>query len=168
MLPPPMPSLQLLHHTQLPLPATAPLACSTPCITTPSPPPKDFESEGKRAAKELHRNKRQRESHSAIEHVSKKRKPNHKAVEKNTKAKELILKRRQRQLKVVKKPKVIEPKKLKFCIRELNLLERDRDILLNSAGLLNDNIIDAAQKLLKQPFPALAGLQCVLWLDNEL
>ena len=43
---------------------------------------------------------------------------------------------------------MIEPKKLKFCIRELNLLERDRDILLNSAGLLNDNIIDAAQKLL--------------------
>ena len=49
-LPPPMPSLQLLHHAQLPFPATAPLACSTPCITTPSPPPKDFESEGKRAA----------------------------------------------------------------------------------------------------------------------
>ena len=43
-LPPPMPSLQLLHHAQLPFPATAPLACSTPHITTPSPPPKDYES----------------------------------------------------------------------------------------------------------------------------
>ena len=36
-LPPPMPSLQLLHHA--PLPPAAPLACSTPRITTPSPSP---------------------------------------------------------------------------------------------------------------------------------
>ena len=33
--------------------------------------------------------------------------------------------------------------------------------MLNPAGLLNDSIIDAAQKLLKQAFPALSGLQCV-------
>ena len=75
-------------------------------------------------------------------HVSKKRKRNHKAVEKNIKAKELMLKRRQRQLKVVKKPEVIDVDKYqpsqktqneKFWIRELNLLERDRDILLNPA-----------------------------------
>ena len=107
-LPLPMPSLQLLHHAQLPFLATAPLACSTPRITTQSPPPKDFESEGKRAAEELHRNKRGRESHTATEHVSKKRKRNHKAVQKNIKAKELMLKRRQRQLKVVKKPEVVD------------------------------------------------------------
>ena len=39
-----------------------------------------------------------------------------------------------------------------------------------SAGLLNDIIVDAAQKLLKQAFPALSGLQSVhvLWLDNKL
>ena len=136
-----MPSLQLLHHAQ-----------------------------GKRAAEELHRNKRGRERHTATEHVSKKRKRNHKAVRKNIKAKELMLKRRQRQLKVVKKPEVIDVDKYqashksqneKFWIRELNLLERDRDILLNPAGLLNDSIIDAAQKLLKQAFPALSGLQSV-------
>ena len=78
-----------------------------------------------------------------------------------------MLKRRQRQLKVVKKPEVIDVDKYqagnksqneKFWIRELNLLERDRDILLNPAGLLNDSIIDAAQKLLKQAFPAISGL----------
>ena len=167
-LPPPMPSLQLLHHAQLPFPATAPLACSTPRITTPLPLFKDFKSEGKRPAEELHRNKRGRESHSATEHISKKRKRNHKAVEKNIKAKELVMKRRQRQLKVVKKPAVIDvdkyqPKKPKREILDqgTNLLERDRDILLNPAGLLNDSIIDAAQKLLKQAFPALSGLQCV-------
>ena len=81
-----------------------------------------------------------------------------------------MLKRRQRQLKVVKKPEVIDVNKYqashksqnkKFWIWELNLLERDRDILLNPAGLLNDSIIDAAQKLLKQAFPALSGLQSV-------
>lgn len=110
---PPMRPLQLLHHAQLPFPATAPLASSTPRITTPSPPPKDFESEGKRAAEELHRNKRERESHSGTEHVSKKRKRNHKAVEKYIKAKELMLKRRQRRFKVVKKPKVIDVDKYK-------------------------------------------------------
>ena len=38
-LPPPMPSLQLLHHAPLPFPPAAPLACSTPRITTPSPSP---------------------------------------------------------------------------------------------------------------------------------
>ena len=78
-----------------------------------------------------------------------------------------MLKRRQRQLRVVKNPKVIDVDKYqpsqnqKFWIRELNLLERDRDILLSPAGLLNDSIIDAAQKLLKQAFPALSGLQSV-------
>ena len=80
-------------------------------------------------------------------------------------------------MKVVKKPEVIDVDKYqashksqneKFWIRELNLLERDRDILLNPAGLLNDSIIDVAQKLLKQAFPALSGLQSVLWFDNEL
>ena len=75
-------------------------------------------------------------------------------------------------MKVVKKPAVIDVDKYqpsqksqnkKFWIRELNLLERDRDVLLNPAGLLNDSIIDAAQKLLKQAFPALSGLQSVLF-----
>ena len=51
---------------------------------------------------------KEEESHTATEHVSKKRKRNHKAVQKNIKAKELMLKRRQRQLKVVKKPEVVD------------------------------------------------------------
>ena len=80
-----------------------------------------------------------------------------------------MLKRRQRQLKVATKPDVIDVEKYwpsqnqeeKFWIRELNLLERDREILLNPAGLLTDNIIDAAQILLKRAFPALSGLQSV-------
>ena len=79
-------------------------------------------------------------------------------------------KRRQRQLKVVMKPEVIDVNKYqaghksqneKYWIWKLNPLERDRDILLNPAGLLNDSIVDAAQKLLKQAFPALSGLQSV-------
>jgi len=55
-----------------------------------------------------------------------------------------MLKRRQRQLKVVKKPKVFDVDKYqpsqkypseKFWIWELNLLERDKYSLLNPAGL---------------------------------
>ena len=49
----------------------------------------------------------------------------------------------------------------KFWIKELNLLEQDREILLNPAGELTDSIIDAAQTLLKQAFPQLCGLQSV-------
>ena len=49
----------------------------------------------------------------------------------------------------------------KLWIRELNLFERDREILLSPTGLLTDNIIDAAQTLLKQAFPVLSGLQSV-------
>ena len=79
-----------------------------------------------------------------------------------------MLKRRHRQLKVVKKPEVIDVDKYepsqksqneKFWIWKLNLLERDRDILLNPAGF--DSIIDVAQEPLKQAFPALSGLQSV-------
>ena len=162
-LPPPMPSVQLLQHTHLPFPATAPLACSTPCTTIPLPSPKDLESEDDQEP----RSKRRRECHSN------KRKQNYKAAEKSVKsvkAKELMLKRRQRQLKVVKKPEVIDidkyqpsqkSQKQKFWIKELNLLESDREILLNRTGLLTDSIIDAAQKLLKQAFPTLSGLQSV-------
>lgn len=52
-------------------------------------------------------------------------------------------------------------KQEKFWIKELNLLEQDREILLNPAGELTDSIIDAAQTLLKQAFPQLCGLQSV-------
>ena len=37
----------------------------------------------------------------------------------------------------------------------------DREILLNTTGQLNDDIIDAAQLLLAQQFPYLPGLQSV-------
>ena len=56
-----------------------------------SPPPKDFESEGKRAAEELHRNKRGR---AIVQPSTLARKESE--TTKNIKAKEVMLKRRQR------------------------------------------------------------------------
>ena len=58
--------------------------------------------------------------------------------------------------------KIIKSQSEKVWIRELNLFERDREILLSPTGLLTDNIIDAAQMLLRQAFPALSGLQSVI------
>ena len=80
-LPPPMPSLQVLCNAHLPFPATAPLACSTPRISIPSPPPP--ESEGDR---EPHRSKRGRKNDSTTQHSSKRRKRDQKAAEKNVRA----------------------------------------------------------------------------------
>ena len=46
-------------------------------------------------------------------------------------------------------------------ISSLGLYDCDKAILLNPLGLLNDSIINASQKLLKELFPFLPGLQCV-------
>ena len=46
-------------------------------------------------------------------------------------------------------------------VPELGLTTRDRNILLHPTAWLNDNIIDAAQKLIKTLCPALFGLQTV-------
>ena len=43
----------------------------------------------------------------------------------------------------------------------LNLLQKDRDILLSPTGWVTDSIINAAQQLLRQHFPQLPGLQDV-------
>ena len=79
--------------------------------------------------------------------------------------------RNQRKVAIQKKPDIVDADKYKpsqrslmedkFWIQELHLLERDRDILLSPAGWLTDNLIDAAQMLLRQAFPALSGLQSV-------
>ena len=134
------------------------------------------ESEDNRTDQELQdHSKRGREDHSAAEHsVNKKRKHNRpKEVGKNVMAKEMMYKRRARnQRKVaIQKPDIVDADKYKpsqrslmedkFWIEELYLLERDRDILLSPAGWLTDNLIDAAQMLLRQAFPALSGLQSV-------
>ena len=49
----------------------------------------------------------------------------------------------------------------KVWIRELNLYERDREILPSPIALLTNNIIDAAQTLLRQAFQVFSGLQSV-------
>ena len=95
----------------------------------------------------------------------------HKAVRKNARAKEMMSKRRQKQWKVVENSVIIDVEKYvpglpktqskKVWIRELKMFERDRKILLSPTGLLMDNIIDAAQTVLKQAFPALSCLQSV-------
>ena len=134
------------------------------------------ESEDNRTDQELQdHSKRGREDHSAAEHsVNKKRKHNPKEVGKNVMAKEMMYKRRarnQRKVAIQKKPDIVDADKYKpsqrslmedkFWIQELHLLERDRDILLSPAGWLTDILIDAAQMLLRQAFPALSGLQSV-------
>ena len=81
----------------------------------------------------------------------------------------MMFQRRQDKFKGTEKPDTIDVdsvqlkkrKQEKFWIKELNLLEQDREILLNPAGELTDSIIDAAQTLLKQAFPQLCGLQSV-------
>ena len=106
-------------------------------------------------------------------------KQGHKAVKKNARAKEIMSKRRQKKWKVVEKPVIIDVEKYqpppksqseKLWIRELNLFERDREILLSPTGLLTDNIFDAAQTLLRQAFPVLSAwsAECDLWTDDEL
>ena len=158
-----MPSLRVLSRIHLPFQAPAPKACSTPNLTMLSSPPKSFEQDGEKVDLE----ERGRESHRKPQVGNKQ---GHKAVKKNARAKEIMSKRRQKKWKVVEKPVIIDVEKYqpppksqseKLWIRELNLFERDREILLSPTGLLTDNIFDAAQTLLRQAFPVLSGLQSV-------
>ena len=48
-----------------------------------------------------------------------------------------------------------------YWIPDLNVTKEDRKILLSSVGWLTDNIVNAAQTVLKAAFPALPGLQDV-------
>ena len=79
-LPPPMPSLQLLSHAHLPFQPPAPLACSTPQNTVLSSPLEQYKKKG-------------RESHRAPQLYNKQ---GRKAVRKNARAKEMMSKRRQK------------------------------------------------------------------------
>ncbi len=47
----------------------------------------------------------------------------------------------------------------KHWIAGLKLTVLDRDVILRPTGMLNDSLINAAQKLLKIPFPSVSGLQ---------
>ena len=49
----------------------------------------------------------------------------------------------------------------KVWLDPLNLLQKDRDILLSPTGWVTDSIINAAEQLLRQRFPQLPGLQDV-------
>ena len=53
-------------------------------------------------------------------------------------------------------------RKENFWIEELNLLEEDREILLSPVGFLTDNIVDAAQMLLKQAFSTPGFRMCAV------
>ena len=50
---------------------------------------------------------------------------------------------------------------VQYWIPEPNLTVQDRNILLNPLGWLTDNIVNAAQNLLKSTCPAVPGLQDV-------
>ncbi len=52
--------------------------------------------------------------------------------------------------------------KILYWIPELRLTVYDREVLLNPLGWLTDNLINAAQQLLKRAFPAVPGLQDVI------
>ena len=57
----------------------------------------------------------------------------------------------------------LKPLKLaKTGIPELGLRQSDREILLSHTAWLNDDIVNAAQKLLKKANPAVPGLQDVV------
>ena len=61
-------------------------------------------------------------------------------------------------------------RKENFWIEELNLLEEDREILLSPVGFLTDNIVDAAQMLLKQAFstPGFQNVCCGLTMNFDI
>ena len=94
-LPPPMPSLQLLSHAHLPFQPPAPLACSTPQNTVLSSPLEQDKKKG-------------REGHRAPQLCNKQ---GRKAVRKNARVKEMMSKRRQKKWKVVEKPVFIDVEK---------------------------------------------------------
>ena len=102
-LPPPMPSLQVLSHAHLPFQPPAPLACSTPQVTVLSSPLEQDKKKG-----DLEETVRGRESHRTPQLGNKQ---GHKAVRKNARAKEMMSKRRQKQWKVVEKPVIIDVEK---------------------------------------------------------
>ncbi len=56
------------------------------------------------------------------------------------------------------KQKYVPPK---HWIAGLKLTVLDRDVILSPTGMLNDSLINAAQKLLKIQFPSVSGLQDV-------
>ena len=166
-----MPSLHLISH--LPFPPSAPLACSTPRVSSPlkslvQENQHDLEAQQTRSDKRIRKRlslcvpqpcKKLKESD-----LNEKRKG-------NVKVKEMMFKQRQmkRSASIMKKPNAInveeyrpsnKRQRVEMWIQELSLSETDREILLNPAGFLTD-IIDAAQMLLKQEFPSLSGLQIV-------
>ena len=49
----------------------------------------------------------------------------------------------------------------KCWIASLELTVLDKDVLLSPTGMLNDSLINAAQKVLKKQFPTVSGLQDV-------
>lgn len=171
LLPPPMPSLQLIRH--LPFPPSAPLACSTPRVSShPNSLAQDSQLDLEAQQARSGNGGRKRLSLCAPQHCKKLRGSCSNGEKRNVKVKEMMFKRRQmkRSATTVEKPDVVDvdqyrPSKkcqgVEIWIQELSLSERDREILLNPAGLLTDTIINAAQMLLKQEFPSLSGLQSV-------
>ncbi len=51
--------------------------------------------------------------------------------------------------------------KSKIWIANLNLLESDKNLILDTTAWITDSIVNAAQKLLKEQFPGINGLQNV-------
>ena len=97
--------------------------------------------------------------------------PPSKKCRKNRLAMDVMFKRRRNKCRQYnlnpKKPIVVEnykPKSLKMpktWIPELGLQQSDKEIVLSDTALLDDSIINAAQKLLKKANPAMPGLQDV-------
>lgn len=158
-LPPPLPSLQVVQDGHLPFQPTAPLASSTP-DTSMSSPPQRLHSQRKRIMEE-----------SKTDIPNKQRRTIADSREQNGVVRGMMFKRRQKKVKqtTAERKQVItvedhlptrKAPKVRYWIPELGLHDRDREILL-STEWLNDRIIDATQQLLKQACPALSGLQQV-------
>ena len=87
----------------------------------------------------------------------------------NSAAKNRLFQCRQARVKDTVNPEVVDvetymPKKnyqMKMWLPDLGLTDDDRQILLHPLGWLTDNIINAAQNLLKQAAPHVSGLQDV-------
>ena len=91
---------------------------------------------------------------------------------KNNAAKQAMFKHRQKKLKFASKEPIIEiesdvtvesyeSKLAAFWMQDLGLRVTDKDVLVSHTGWLNDEIINAAQTLLKKVNPAISGLQDV-------
>jgi len=57
---------------------------------------------------------------------------------------------------------------VKWWVKELNLKQEDRSLLVNSQGWLTDRHIESANVLLRERFPTQNGLQSPLFLANSL